>query len=183
MRLFIIALCLLPNAAPAAPCIRFSGNRFCLAWVGGNKRVTLNEYVQPGETVRHWTKMITVRQYSKPLTFKEIAIPYIKARSSLFALKPQIFENSKSGHKRDVIVIMWLLAPDRSHYENIFARFVIDKNRPAKMIVFSVWVPYSARSNVSYEVQHADSWLAALGDFDPVEYPQKTTVTSSATSR
>lgn len=107
--------------------LQFGGIEYRLAFVDVAKGGEItNEYVPPGETLKNWTTLLAVRSWPKRSDALQTANAWIDFVRRHTFKQAETFQQTKSGPVTDVIVEVWLLAPDTSYLEPNLHRFVIE---------------------------------------------------------
>ena len=164
-------LLLLSMAASAAkPCMNFDGDSFCLAWASVNGATISNEYVREQESVEGWTRMITTKEYVGTKTIKDFLPGYMSSVKPYMAVKPTLLELNNTKHKEEVILVLILTAPDKSHHEYVIHRVFVNEGGPVHSVIFSFKLPWGEDAPLSDAKKYTDKWIKNLGELEPPSY-------------
>ncbi len=169
MKLSFTLLALLSSAALAdTSCVSFEAQEYCLAWASVDGANTSNEYLRAGETTDAWVRMITVKEYAGTKELKDFLPGYMNNVRPLLALKPDIFGPNEKKHKDEVVLLLLLLAPDKSNYEYVIHRVYVDEGGPVKSVIFSLRIPFAKQVSFNEVMQGRDGWMKELDTVEPL---------------
>ncbi len=157
-------------AAAGTPIVGFDQDSYALAWANVKDNVISNEYVRAGETVDHWERMLTFKEYTGAQHIKDVLPGYMASVKPLLAQKAKVFEKEDSRHTEEITVVLALLAPDKSHYEYVVHRLVADAKRPVRSMIFSLRIPYSESLDLSQIEKNKNKWMTGLEEVNPELY-------------
>jgi len=147
----------------ASEAIEFDGEKYNVAWskkVSGKK---ITEYLKKGETIKNWSSMITVNQYVNARKVKEVIVPYLNSVKPMLALKPDILRDTR-GPDSNILIVLVLLAPDRSHYEFIVHRFVDGKGFSVASTFFSYYLPFEKNLDFTFVMKMKNRWITEISN-------------------
>lgn len=147
------------------PCVEFDKQEYCLKWSSADGSTT-NEYLRADETIDAWTRMITFKTYAGTKELKDVLPGYMQAVRPLLALKPEFLGPKVKKHKDEMILLLLLLAPDKSHYEYVVHRVYTDKGGPVKSAIFSLRIPFSHEVSFNEVMNNRGAWIKELGRLD-----------------
>lgn len=152
----------IPNGTPR---VQFDKQEYYLKWASVDT-VTTNEYIRPGETIKTWTRMITFKEYAGTKELKDFLPNYMQAVSPLLALKPQFLHPKVKKHKDEMMLLLLLLAPDKSHYEHVVHRVYVDEGGPVQSLIFSLRIPFSSEVSFNEVMENRGKWMKELGELE-----------------
>ncbi len=151
-----------PGSDELTPCFEFDKQEYCLKWGSVDGTIT-NEYLRAGETVDAWVRMITFKEYAGTKELKDFLPNYMQAVRPLLALKPEILGPKVKKHKDEMMLLLLLLAPDKSHYEYVVHRVYTDEEGPVKSVIFSLRIPFSNEVLFNEVMDNRGTWMEELG--------------------
>ncbi len=165
--LFLLALLVVSpvsRSADEGKTITFDRESYTLGWVDASNGTTTNEFYLPGEKPEDWTRMIGIRHFSGARQLKDAVNPWMAMVKPLIAAKPDAYEgNSKTGGK-GVIIVVWLLSPDKKYYEYDMMRFV-ETPDGVMSYQFAEKLPFAKKLDVSATMKSLDERLDELKAF------------------
>lgn len=66
-------------------------------------------------------------------------------------------------HKYEMMLLLLLLAPDKSHYEYVMHRVCTDEEGPVKSVIFSLRIPFSNEVSFIELMDNRGTWMTDLG--------------------
>ena len=161
-------LALLSSAALAgAPCLTFDAQEYCLSWASVDGATTSNEYLRSGETVDAWVRMVTVKDYAGTKELKDFIPGYMDSVRPYMAMKADVFGPNEKKHKDELLLLLLLLAPDKSHYEYVIHRVYVDEEGPVRSVIFSLRIPFAKQVSFNEVMKSRDGWMKELSGLEP----------------
>ena len=170
---FLLLVCLLLSptlAAAGTPIVGFDQDFYSLAAVNVNGSVTSNQYVRAHETIDHWQRMLTFKEYAGTQNIKDVLSAYMESVKPLLAQKAKVFEKEDSQHAEEIIAILILSAPDKSHYEYVIHRLVADAKHPVRSMIFSQRMPHLEPIDSTEIDKKQNQWMMGLENVNPELY-------------
>jgi hypothetical protein len=126
----ILALFLVYCGRAAPPDVEFAGVVYTLASVdvAGDGAVT-NEYVPTGETIEHWTTLLSVRHWPKA-GFRDVATAWLNMIEPLLARKVESMKPKAAKTEYDRVLEAWISAPDKSYIEINLNHLIFEARAP-----------------------------------------------------
>jgi hypothetical protein len=121
-------LAVVAHAAP--PDVEFGGvtYKFAFVDVAADGTVT-NEYVPLGETIEHWTTLLSVRHWPAA-GFRDVATAWLKMLEPLLTRKVEAVKPTSARNDYDRIFEAWIAAPDKSYIEINLNHQIIEPRLP-----------------------------------------------------
>lgn len=158
LALFLVAISFYSNAEP---CISFSDETFCEAWSGNARGFKSFEYLRKKESTQRWTKMLAFRSYEAKSDVEKVVSGFLNSIKSMAAIKPDILSPEESDYEDETIVLVLLIAPDKSYYEYIIHRFIKDSDDIYSGF-YSYRMPYAAKPNFNEIAKNRNAWIKQI---------------------
>lgn len=152
-------------ADPVAPSLTFEGEKYHFAWKDVSKEGNItNEYLKKGETLEEWTTMIGVRNWPAAGELSDVVAPYVESMQQYYVTNAEIY--TPQDAKDDIIIEMFLGAPNVPYVEYNLHRFVIEKGTPGvKAYQFAQRIPLTEDLDLSETRTHLETRLNQLKTF------------------
>lgn len=152
-------------AGSSLPSITFEGTSYYLAWrdISDEGNITV-EYLKPSESLENWTTLIGVRQWPSVESLSDIVPPYLEERKPLFVARSEIY--FPDDRKDDLVIEMFLGAPNLPYVEYNLHRFVVEEGTPGvKAYQFAQRIPLTDDLDLSETQKHLETRLNQLKAF------------------
>ena len=144
--------------------IVFDGETYTLGWINASSSNTTNEFYLPGESPNSWTRMIGVRHFSGARKLKDAVNPWLAMVKPLIAAKPDFYRADASAGEDGLVVVAWLLAPDKQYYEYDMMRFV-ETPDGVMSYQFAEKLPFAIKLDVTPTMESLDKRLGEIKAF------------------
>lgn len=164
--LAIFSLIFAAHQSSAEDSLEFNSEKFKYVWTGTTEKARVIEFIPDDETLETWTRIVTYQCHPTARSLKEVVGPYYKARESIVALRPEVFENKK-GYREDSTLHLILGAPGQTEdIEFVLARFMRDSRKGVYAVIYVHRFPISEKVDVSVAMRNKDAWIAELSEFN-----------------
>lgn len=130
--------------------------------VWSDKSGTMKEYTRKGEGIKTWTRMITTHNYQGIKVIGEPISAYMTNVKPYLALKPEILKSNNSEMKEDLVLILVLLAPEKTHYEYVIARYIQNQELEIKSVIYSQKIPFKDNVDFSSIIKKQNSLIGQI---------------------
>jgi len=164
--LILLFVVLLSQSVASEKCLRHYGQVYCQVFSSERKGVQTFEFLLRKESLESWTKMITIKKYKNKHFLKDVLPDYMNSVRSMFALKPELFSNPQSKYKENMMILLTLLAPDKSHYEYVVNHFYNSGDGPITSIFYSHRLPFAEKIDFTEVMKKNQFWMLSLAKID-----------------
>ena len=151
--------------------VTFEENIYTLSWIDSRSNTITNEYLLPGENLNNWSSMIASRHFESVNELKQVLPHYMEKMKPLIASKPGFFKDNtiKSNH---IIIELFLMAPDKSHYEYNLHLF-FESPDGVKAYQYAEKIPLADKVDVSKQIKSRGTRMRILATMNLQHYKQE----------
>jgi hypothetical protein len=148
-----IIFVLISMAAVAEPDqVRFDGILYNLVFTDKSDGTTTTEYVREGESLGEWSTLFAVREFQNQSSLKKPIQAVIDSTRQYMALPPEGLPSGGVSTHREMILVLWLVAPDQTYYEYDLYRFIYTGGKVISY-QYAQRLPFSKNLDVSREMR------------------------------
>ena len=146
----------------AETCLEHMSESYCKVWEKNDDGVHTVEFLKKDESLKSWSEMITVRKYEKKKHLKEVLPGYIKSVQPMFALKPDILSKDGTGNEEDILILLTLLSPNKSHYEYVVNHFYHTGSGVVWSVFYTHKLPFAKEVNFNEILENRSAWISSV---------------------
>ncbi len=150
---FSIILVLISAVAVAEPDqVQFDDISYNLVFTDKTGGTITNEYVREGESLEEWSTLFAVREFQNQSSVKNPIQAVIDSTRQYMALPPKGLPSGDASTDKEMILVLWLVAPDQSYYEYDLYRFIYTGDKVISY-QYAQRLPFSKNLDVSAEIK------------------------------
>jgi hypothetical protein len=147
----------------AAPEQSVDSEKYVLSYIANDKAVTINEYIRNTDSLEHWTRMLTIRDYNGAKNIKDVLPSYVKQITNLKAVPIDVYVNNESQYKENAVLTTILLDPNGEYSEVVVHMFIVNPiSKTVRSAVISERVYGADRKTLQAAWARRISYMQAL---------------------